>query len=99
VAVRGAVRIRVVSDGRCRLASVLNGRWSPVPPRTAGRGSASTRGRGRRITTAAGATRAAAGTGIPGARGASAWVSWARRRTTSAGARSATTTVPSSRCR
>ena len=55
-----------------------NGYWSAVR-RTGGRGSASTPGRARRITTAAGATRATAGSGFPDARGARRGCRGARR--------------------
>ena len=64
--------------------------------RTAGPGSVSTPGGGRRITTADGATRAISGSGFPSAAGPPAWVSWALRPATSAGVRSASTTVRSS---
>ena len=63
--------------GRGRLAAVLRTAPGRRSVRTAGRGSAPTRGRGRRITTAAGATRATRGSGFPGRTWGAAWVSWA----------------------
>ena len=62
-----------------RLASVLPRPLGHVSGRTAGRGSAPIPGPGRRITTAAGDSRPARGSGFPGRRWAPAWVSWALR--------------------
>ena len=77
LAARRVLRLRVVSDGQRRLAALLLRPVGELSRVTGGRGSARTRGPGRRIIMGVGAFQPALWFWIPGRTWGPAWVSWA----------------------